>query len=968
MDASKNPLNRNNADNLARWARLGIWSWTAARHTTEVDAAFVALFGYTLEELGPDPFHSWVELIHPDDREQLSRLRTELIEGRMDSVDFIYRLKAKDGRWVWLRTRGDVTERDTNGTILEIWGTIQDITEAREAELEKQHRDQLAAVSNDIAQILLDATPADFDNRIWEAFDRLGKASRVDRVYVWRNHLEGDVMQTTQLYEWSPGVEPQQGNALTVGIPVQAVGATWFETLSSGRCINSLVRDLPEPIREHLAAQQILSILVAPILFNGTLWGFVGFDDCSNERVWKDSEITILCSMAMMIASSIKRNIAENALQSERQTLNQIFMSSPIGVVITREDRILHCNARFSELTQLLPGKTIQEMYLESESRQKILNELQEQGEVVNEYMQIKRQDGDLRDILITVRNICFAGQSALASWIADITPLKKTEAELRLARDLAEEATKTKGEFLARMSHEIRTPINAILGMTYLCLQTDLSDKQRDYLDKTHTATTNLLGIIDDILDFSKIEAQRLELEETPFRLSDVLGEVSDLLEIKANEKGLDLSFQIGENVHNNLIGDPLRLRQILTNLLNNAVKFTDQGKILLHVENLSETIDDMDSNTEPRFYRLKFSVQDSGIGMTDNQLERIFAPFTQADGSTTRKYGGTGLGLVISRNLVELMGGQIGVSSEPGVGTTFYFTAVFKRASDLIELKNRIDFAQLRVLVVDDDPTTREILSQYIRSFDMRVETVEHGLAAVEALSSATEENDPFEILLIDWKMPRMDGTETIRRIRKDRNIRVPMQIVMISSFDRNECIRQSRSLGISGFLVKPISRNDLKEAMFYAISENHDVQSNDGKPGGRDDGTKSSIKGARILLVEDNKVNQMVASELLQMLGVELTVANNGLEAIEEVMNKDFDLVLMDVQMPIMDGLEATRKIRELKASEPRRLPVLAMTANAMDSDYQKSLEVGMDDHLTKPINPERLRQALESWIVR
>jgi PAS domain S-box-containing protein len=665
--------------------------------------------------------------------------------------------------------------------------------------------------------------------------------------------------------------------------------------------------------------------------------------------------------------------MTNDALEREEELLKLVLDSSPAGVIITTNRIVQRINHSYAKLLGLNIGDYITKIYPEPSVRNEIIEEIQKSGKPANQNISFRCTDGAIHDFMTIYQKITYNDEPSLLCWAVDISDLKKTEKELLLAKDAAEVATHAKSEFLARMSHEIRTPMNAILGMTYLCLQTELTEKQRDYLVKTQTATTNLLGIIDDILDFSKIEAGKIELENIPFRLSNVVNGVFDLLELKAQEKGLKLTFNIEETVHNNLQGDPLRLRQILLNLTNNALKFTDSGEIHIEIKPATEleTVSIQDDDK----VRLDFSVCDTGIGLTAEQIDGLFESFSQADGSTTRKYGGTGLGLAISKNLIELMGGAIDVKSTPGKGATFHFTAVFNKvpitaglestvgfASSANLMSNSVDLAHHRILVVDDDDSVCEVIRNFAFPLHLYLETAHSGREALRILVRAITEHKPFELVLLDWKMPQMGGFETVMKIRESKEIVTPPKIVMISAYDFYECRRITQELNLAGFLAKPIRRKmflDMLAAVFEKSRTT--IKKNDIK-------TNDYLQGAKVLLVEDNKVNQMVALEILKMLGIEVSIANNGVEAIDAVKAKDFDLILMDIQMPVMDGLTATREIRKLDKSGLDKLPILAMSANAMDIDYHKSLIAGMNAHLTKPINPEKLKQSLEAWISR
>ena len=528
---------------------------------------------------------------------------------------------------------------------------------------------------------------------------------------------------------------------------------------------------------------------------------------------------------------------------------------------------------------------------------------------------------------------------------------------DLDVEKARAEDATRAKSDFLANMSHEIRTPMNAVIGMAHLALKTDLSAKQHDYLSKIQTSANALLGIINDILDFSKIEAGKLDIEAVDFHLEDVMDNLANLVSVKAQEKEeLEVLFNISQEVPRFLVGDPLRLGQVLINLANNAVKFTDSGEIVVSAALLQR---DEDRVT------VQFSVRDTGIGLTEEQTAQLFQSFTQADTSTTRKYGGTGLGLAISKKLVNLMGGEIWIESEYSQGTTFHFTTALGLGQE--RARKRFtpspDLRGMKVLVVDDNVTSREILKEMLESFTFEVTVAASGSEGISELENA-DQDKPFELVIMDWKMPGMDGIEASRQIKNHTGLTKIPAIIMVTAYGREEVMRQAEQVGLDSFLIKPVSPSLLFDASIQAFDQSIPEKSKAGRKGQKETEILKHIREARVLLVEDNEINQQVASEILQGAGLIVSLANNGQEAVDAIQENQYDVVLMDVQMPVMDGYTATREIR--KDRQFKDLPIIAMTAHAMAGDEAKSLQAGMNGHVTKPIDPDQLFSTLQKWI--
>ncbi len=540
----------------------------------------------------------------------------------------------------------------------------------------------------------------------------------------------------------------------------------------------------------------------------------------------------------------------------------------------------------------------------------------------------------------------------------SEMAKRKVIEAELVKAIEKAESATKTKGEFLANMSHEIRTPINSVMGMSYLALKTELTPKQKNYIENVHRSAESLLGIVNDILDFSKIEAGKLTLEVTDFELGDVLADLANTLGLKAEDKGIELLFDVHNDVPHHLMGDPLRLSQILINLTNNAIKFTDQGEVIVAV-NILEL---KDNNVQ-----LSFAIKDTGIGISQKQQAYLFQSFSQADSSTTRKHGGSGLGLAISKKLTELMGGSIEMESVENKGSCFTFSCKFTLL-DNVDSITKIKEANfnpetIKVLVVDDNDAAREIIVSILQSFGFEVDNCSSGKLAIEQVN-ASQNNSPYQLIIMDWKIPELDGVETTRIIQSNCLKEQLPVCIMVTAHGREEAIQAAVGVKINSFLTKPVTPSILFDSIMQAMGKTAVTPNRQSKQKIENDIWQQKLQGADILLVEDNKLNQELALELLSINNINVDIAENGQQAIDMVHKKDYDGVLMDCQMPVKDGYIATKELRAI--DKFKNLPILAMTANAMVGDREKALASGMNDHIAKPIVPEKMFKIMANWI--
>jgi two-component system, sensor histidine kinase and response regulator len=677
--------------------------------------------------------------------------------------------------------------------------------------------------------------------------------------------------------------------------------------------------------------------------------------------------VTLLVLGLAVITSVVDRQYSAQASQlaATEQRYRLLFERSLAGVYrITMDGRILDCNDACARILgyasrEELLANNVAASYSNPDDLSLFVSRLRAEGSLTNFERHLRRRDGQPVWVLENANLLADSGSSPelIEGTLFDITERKRAEEELRGAKSAAEAASKAKSEFLANMSHEIRTPMNGIIGMTELALETELNDEQREYLSMVKVSADSLLTVINDILDFSKIEAGKLDLDATTFSLRDHLEETARTLAVSAATKGLELVCDIRSDVPQDVVGDPTRLRQVIVNLLGNAIKFTDRGEVVLHVEK--------DTHTSQGLH-LHFAIQDSGIGISKDKQKLIFEAFAQADSSSRRKYGGTGLGLTISSRLVQMMGGRIWVESEPGQGSTFHFTGLFQVPHVSTVRRERdspVTLEGIHVLVVDDNPTNRRILERTLTQWGMRPTMSDSGWTALAALKKAKESGDPVSLLLLDAQMHGMDGFSVAAKIQQDRDLPSSTVMMLTSGGQRGDAVR-CREVGIAAYLTKPVRQVELREAMLKVLGMKND-RVDDQKLV-----TRHSMREARrqlkVLLVEDNAINRELAKRLLTKRGHTVFLAENGKLALSAIESQDFDVVLMDVQMPEMDGFEATAAIRKMEASLGKHMPIVAMTAHAMKGDRERCLAAGMDAYISKPIQFDELIDVTESMV--
>jgi PAS domain S-box-containing protein len=906
----------------------GIWDWDIAHDRLYLSPKWKELVGYRDEEL-ENSFDTFTSLLHPEDRERVFEYVDHYLKGDIINFEIEFRYRHKQGHYIWILAKGKAL-RGEEGRPYRMAGSHSDITERK------------------LAEEALKAKTEELDGYFSSSLDLLCIAN-----------TEGEFLRLNP--EWTR----------VLGYDLDYLTGIHFLELVH-----------PDDLESTLGAISSLSN-------QQDVKSFENRYRCKDGSYrWIEWRSRPKGELIYAVARDVtERKEMEHILRLSEEKHRLLMDHSDSGIALHQcifdetgeaiDYIFLNVNKAFEALTGLNATSIINHRVSEVLPAILQTDYIRRYGNVVKTGVSISFEEWGAPPM-----ERCFSihayrlGENQFATVFSDITERKEGEKRLQtFAEDMArknieldkalkkaESATLAKSEFLANMSHEIRTPMNAVIGLTGLLLDTELTQEQREYANSLRVSGESLLGLINDILDFSKIEAGRLELETLSFNLQSLLDDFASTLSVRANEKGLELIVSSDPDVPVWLSGDPGRIRQILLNLAGNAVKFTEKGQVSVLVSVKEEQPDDV---------LLYFKVSDTGIGIPADKIDLLFEKFSQVDSSTTRNFGGTGLGLAISRQLAEMMGGQIGVNSEWGAGSTFWFTLRLRKNEQAIPETFDVTPATLagvKVLIVDDNRTNCEILVSRMRAWRMEVSTASEGALGLDALRLAKKEGAPFALVLTDLQMPGMDGLTLGRAIKSDPEL-ASVHLVMMTSLGIKGTARDCREIGFDGFLSKPIRHQELKEVLAVALGKHASTS-------GGEVVTRHTVRElhglfanskARILVAEDNPFNQQVIGGILKKMGLRADMVANGTEALQALANLPYDLVLMDVQMPELDGLETTLAIRDPDSAVlDHQIPIVAMTAHAMEEDKVRCLEAGMNDYLSKPVDPQRIADTLEKWI--
>jgi two-component system sensor histidine kinase/response regulator len=926
----------------------GLWTY--------LNPAWTDITGFTLTESIGQLF---LNFIIDEDKDKTINFFKPIIQHKRAHNHTEVQIITADGTEKWVEISARLLLNDEHQTA-GIAGTLRDVSERHQAESALNTRDRiLNGVSESIQSLF---SESNFTEAVRKALRTLGEAVNVGRVYVFENHTEKltNEIFTSQRFEWSwEHLSVKIDNPELQKISYNKTLSRWYDILRIGNPVHGIIKNLPVEERELLSTRNVESFLVIPIIIDEMFWGFIGFDELGYERTWTDPEVSALSAAASSLGVAIQRLQAENILREREEFTRAIFDAAQVGIIVV--DAETHVIEDLNQAAAEMIGET--QDTIRGNKCHKFIQSEHGQCPITDHGLPMAHSERELITvtgkrvpILKTVIITNLHGRQHLVESFIDISERLRMETELRLAMNNAQTASQTKSEFLANMSHEIRTPLNGVIGMSHLLLDTTLDNRQQRYLKTIVSSAEVLLDVINDILDFSKIEAGRLDLEEESFNLRDSIEDLAETFSHRAMAKGVELITFISPDVPRYVIGDSIRIRQVLTNLIGNAIKFTDKGEIVARCT--------VESNSNNRVV-LKLSVRDSGIGIPPERRDRLFKSFSQVDASTTRKYGGTGLGLVISKRIIDMMGGTIDVDSEMGTGSTFWFTLPLEISQNVpeeeIHRKSKVDILKGKsILVVDDHEVNRQILNDQLTHWGINIETAEGSGPALKKLRIRYAEGKKFDLAIIDYQMPIMNGIDLAKAIKKDTTLQ-DLKLILFSSMDVPTDDKEFKSVNFSATITKPIRQSILLDSLMSTLyNQKIDTDSS------CDESNINCIHNEKILLAEDNEVNQMVVSEILNRSGYSVQITNNGKEAFDAISERKYDLILMDCQMPILDGFECTKYIRKLEEDTGQHLPIIALTANATREDQEKCLQCGMDDYLSKPVVPAKLIHIIEKWL--
>ena len=864
----------------------------------------------------------WISILHPKDKDFASKELLDAVRG-IKPPDFTYRLFLKNGSIKYVYMNG-MYVKDEDGKPVRLVGIANDLTQIKTAELKLHNALEELNINKDRMDLALDVAQA-------AVFDLNPNTKEIFISPNWLTILGYSSHDLPLTFEtWMSLIHPDDSEN-----------------------VKKAIVDLVKNKKKGFTDQHRLRKKDGSYCWMFNTVKAYDWDEEGNVTRMIGSQFDI---------TTIKQT--EEDLEVAREAADKIVDASPVPVAVINIEtgQIIRANEAMAEYQRLPMAELLErsslDTFLDHENKHsEIMRSLKEEGRILNHKIKFKRMgNGEECWTLLSLFNVQYLGEDSILLTLIDVTEITELNEQLSVAKEVAESATQSKSDFLANMSHEIRTPMNAIIGLSHIIQKTELSIRQKDYIEKIDSSAKSLLRIINDILDFSKIEAGKLKVEEIYFNLEEVVQSVSNVIAQKVFEKDLELLIDISPDVPIGLVGDALRINQILTNFSSNAIKFTEKGEIKIDITTIEKNEESI---------KLQFAVSDTGIGLTEDQQSKLFAAFTQADSSTTRRYGGTGLGLAITKKLAALMGGEVWLESEYEKGSTFYFSCEFKIKEEP-KTKPRevpVDLKGAKVLVCDDSETSRFILKEILEVFSFTVCTVNSANKALEELKS----NNDYNLVIMDWKMPKMNGVEAIKIIKSESELSKIPTIILASAYSEDEIFHEIDENLIDAFVHKPVMTSVLFDKIMRTLGKDgykstHKISEDE------DEINIGNLQGASILLAEDNEINQFVAEELLKSYGVNLDIVDNGQKAIDKVLSSGnpskYDLILMDLQMQIVDGIEATIKIREEK--KYLSIPIIALTADVMTGVKEQCIEAGMSDFISKPIDPKDVLEKISKWL--